>query len=495
METGKCRCFVSEMCSDKRSLFRTTGSSDSKKYVWEQKGQTILGDDAISFFGLALDYSADGRTLASGAYARDVDDTLLFTGTVRVYEYDGFAEMWNQRGGDINGDAAFQFFGRPVALAGNERRVAIATASAGFPDVKVYDYDTDIGDWVQLGSNLVTAAGNGITGVAISADGYTVAVGRSQDSPASGFTRVFHYNIDMGEWEQLGTDIPGSQAGDLAGATLAISDHGRIVSVGSPQNNFGTTNDPAGFVSVYRFSCDANDWELLGSPIQGTGPAEKVGLYGLDMSSNGLVIAVGVGDFDGVAGTTEEIGQARVYYFDKNKGNWMQLGSGIDGVNEGDRAQAVSLNARGDVIAVGSPSFLDGTGHARIFNWDHFEDEWKQIGMEILGDNVGDEASVVALNACGDQVAVGIGGSDIAGNAAGAVRVYQLEEFDESKSSKGKKKSSGKMDHTCTKKGKGKGSYFDTSSKGKGSKIQKDEECYPASKGRYNQSKRKSSSI
>ena len=420
---------------------------------------------------MSLDYSADGDTLVSAAYARDFDDTLLFTGNVRIYQYNYSTSTWDQLGEDINGKEAFQFFGRPVALADNALRVAIATASANFPEVAVYEYDKAVEDWVQLGSDLLaTVEGNGITGVAISSDGYTVAVGRSQDSPDTGFTRIFQYDTKSGIWTQLGSDILGSLPGDLAGSTLAMSDNGRIVAIGSPQNDFDSENDPAGYVSVYRYSCMKEDWEVLGSRIQGLSPAEKVGLYGLDISADGSVIAIGVGDYDGKEDKMEEIGQARVYRFNKKSNSWEQVGSGIDGMSEGDRAQTVSLSANGETIAVGSPSFMSGLGHVRVFSFDHYDHEWKQVGSQIQGDNTGDEAAMVALDACGKQLAVGIGGSDIAGNAAGAVRVYKVSKEGEGKGSGGK----GRMERKGSKKG------AECRGKGKGSVDSDDDEyCYP----------------
>ncbi len=66
--------------------------------------------------------SGDGNTLAIGAIVNDGINGLD-SGHVRVYEWDGAA--WQQRGTDIDGEVAGDFFGASVSVSSDGGTVAI----------------------------------------------------------------------------------------------------------------------------------------------------------------------------------------------------------------------------------------------------------------------------------------------------------------------------------------------------------------------------------
>ena len=209
---------------------------------WEQKGQTVTNNQA-GFMGLSLDCWANGTVFATGAYIANRNESEIgfgpgFEGSVNIYEYNSTSDLWEQLGHGIFGDAPFQFFGRPIALASHAFRVAIAASSTAMPDVKVYEYEREVGEWLQKGSNLVTGESDGTTGVAISGDGLIVAVGRPNGTASPGFVRVFEYDEISNDWSPMGDDILGEKAGDRSGFDLAMSESGEIVAIASPQNDF-----------------------------------------------------------------------------------------------------------------------------------------------------------------------------------------------------------------------------------------------------------------
>ena len=91
---------------------------------WEQVGQDIRGESSGDYFGFSLALSADGKTLAVGAYANDNDNSDE-SGHVRVYRiYDA---IWTQIGDDIDGESAFDEAGYSVSLSADGNTVAIGS--------------------------------------------------------------------------------------------------------------------------------------------------------------------------------------------------------------------------------------------------------------------------------------------------------------------------------------------------------------------------------
>ncbi len=104
----------------------------------------------------------------------------------------------------------------------------------------------------------------------------------------------------------------------------------------------------------------------------------------------------------------------------------IQIGSDIDGENEGDRSgRSVSINSDGTIVAIGAN--LNGTnnshtGHVRVF--ENINNTWTQIGQDIDGDNAGDESGTsISLNDSGTIVAIGARFVDP--TLTGQVRVFE----------------------------------------------------------------------
>ena len=68
---------------------------------WQQLGTDIDGEAAGDRCGWSVSLSADGSTVAIGAFRND--DNGTDSGHVRVYQYDG--SDWQQLGADIDGEA------------------------------------------------------------------------------------------------------------------------------------------------------------------------------------------------------------------------------------------------------------------------------------------------------------------------------------------------------------------------------------------------------
>ena len=91
--------------------------------TWDQVGQDIHGESSGDFFGFSLALSADGKTLAIGAYGNDGNGDG--SGHVRVYRiYDA---GWTKLGDDIDGESSFDQSGRSLSLSANGNTLAIGS--------------------------------------------------------------------------------------------------------------------------------------------------------------------------------------------------------------------------------------------------------------------------------------------------------------------------------------------------------------------------------
>jgi hypothetical protein len=183
-----------------------------KEGSWNQKGTDIDGEAAEDWSGFSVSLSADGSVVAIGApYNDGLDGSDSWRGHVRVYEYDG--SSWNQKGTDIDGEAPLDESGWSVSLSADGTIVAIS---------------------------------------AINNDGL------DESNSNRGHVRVYKYlprkTDDNGfeGWHKIGLDIDGESAGDQSGWSVSLSADGTSVAITAFKNdgNDGTDSN-RGHVRVY----------------------------------------------------------------------------------------------------------------------------------------------------------------------------------------------------------------------------------------------------
>ena len=329
-----------------------------------QIGQDIDGEVVDDQSGVRVSLSADGSTVAIGAYLNDGNGSDA--GHVRIYEYSGGS--WIQLGSDIDGEAAGDQSGLSVSLSADGSTVAIGAYrndGNGFEagHVRIYEYSG--GSWIQLGSDIDGEAAGDQSGfsVSLSADGNTVAIGaRNNDGNGSDAGHVRIYEYSGGSWTQLGSDIDGEAAGDLSGWSISLSADGSRVAIGAYLND-GNGSD-AGHVRIYEYS--GGSWTQLGSDIDGEAADDYSGVS-VSISADGSKVAIGAYGNDG---NGSDAGHVRIYEY--SGGSWIKLGSDIDGEAADDYSgYSVSLSADGDTVAIGA-YLNDGNGtdagHVRIYS-------------------------------------------------------------------------------------------------------------------------------
>ena len=263
---------------------------------------------------------------------------------------------------------------------------------------------------MQIGDDLIGEFENDLFGssVALSEDGSRMVVGsitNSETFPGSGQVQVFE-NVD-GTWVQLGQDINGTGQDARLGRGIAISDDGSIIALGA--DGFSGTR---GKVRVFEFS--NGSWIQIGQDLIGS---ESGSLFGneVGLSSDGSILVVGAPGFG-------DFGSASV--FENQGGTWVQLGDDIDGdVENGLFGNGLGISSDGLRVAIGGDGF-QGFGRLRAF--DFVAGNWVQVGQTIVGEDITDRlGSNVDMSDDGSIIAVSAIGNDFMGPSAGAVRVFR----------------------------------------------------------------------
>ena len=280
--------------------------------AWIQLGADIDGEVMFDWSGYSVSLSNDGTIVAIGAPFNDANASNA--GHVRVYEYSGGS--WSQLGGDIDGEAIYDALGYSVSLSSDwgtstGTRVAIGAkyrnANGDFSGyVRIYNYNGFA--WSQLGGDIDGEAAYDYSGysVSLSSDGTIVAIGaRYNDGNGSDSGHVRVYEYSGSSWSQLGNDIDGEAANDFSGRSVSIDSDGSHVAIGAYLNDGNGSN--SGHVRVYQYS--DSSWTQLVLDIDGEAANDYSG-HSVSLSSDGTTVAVGAYRNDG---NGSDSGHVRVY--------------------------------------------------------------------------------------------------------------------------------------------------------------------------------------
>ncbi|VXC14791.1 conserved hypothetical protein [Flavobacterium sp. 9AF] len=254
--------------------------------------------------------------------------------------------------------------------------------------------------------------------VALSDNGNILAIGTSNNVALSHLGYVSIYQNSNGTWSQIGDDIVGENTGDKSGYSVALSSNGTIVAIGSPYSSNNGQNSG----SVRLFFFNGITWGQIGATLTGANAGDLFG-YSVSLSDNGKTVAIGAKNNDGNGNNS---GEVRVF---KNiNGEWIQLGNAINGENANDESgSSISLSADGTILAIGAEKNNGNngafSGHVRIFQ--NTTEGWIQVGNDIDGENANDFSGTVALSANGQTIAIGAKYNDENGAASGHVRVFE----------------------------------------------------------------------
>jgi trimeric autotransporter adhesin len=378
------------------------------------------------FFGAGVALSGDGSTLAVSAPFADIvvkrsDQSMVTTeeaGAVYVFIRKG--TQWSQqayiKASNIRMDGLQRVgdeFGTSIALSRDGSILAVgakfeagatAEVSTDFNTEKagaVYVFTRSGGTWSQQAYlKAFTIAANDLFGfsIALSGDGSTLAVGApGEDSAATGTApdagAVYLFTSNGTTWSQEAY-IKASDAGmyDEFGASLALSDDGSTLAVGSSNQDHTRANIECansestvmGTGAVYVFTRTSMTWSQQTSvKASNPGAADCFGAS-IALSGDGSVLAVGAPLEDsaatGIGGDQLDNMAANagaVYVFTRNSTAWSQQAyikpSNTD-ASDG-FGNSVALSGDGSALAVGASqesSAAVGVGGAQSSNADMF---------------------------------------------------------------------------------------------------------------------------
>jgi hypothetical protein len=388
-------------------------------------------------FGRAVALSRDGKTLAIGAPLKD----NIYTGAadadigvVYVFARDE-GDVWRQQQAmtlNIGGGDGV-WIGTSVALSDDGNTLAVGASGGEL----VYVFSRRGNRWSSRPFHVKAPSrrsyGRFGHSVALSGDGNTLVVGSPGLAPSAtnpgthNLDRywpgaVHLYSRDINGWHHRARlETPNTLAGDYFASALALSEDGKTLAVGAPEENDQAVQS-AGAVYVYKGQ--GEEWvrtARIAAPHPG--PGYRFG-GALALSGDGQLMAVGA---DG-----ENAGAAYIYKSDDSR--WaepvrLQTPGGEDADGFG---SSIALAGDGQVLAVGAPCEDSGSrglngepadntaacsGAAYAYVMDDEQHWQKRSYLKAPNADAGDRfGDVLALSADGDTLAIGAPSEDGSGS-------------------------------------------------------------------------------
>jgi hypothetical protein len=390
------------------------------------KASNTGGDDE---FGTSVAVSADGSTLAVGAWSErsaatgingdQRDDSVIGAGAVYVFVRSG--ATWTQQAyikasntGEVNS------FGASVALSADGSILAVGaefedSAATGIDGNQadnsaaaagaVYVFVRSGATWTQqayIKASNTDAGDQFGSAVALSANGSTLAVGAVRESGAatgvngnqasnSAFSAgaVYVFVRSGATWtQQAYVKASNTESGDQFGGSVALSSDGSTLAVGANAESSAATgingnqgdNSASLSGAVYVFTRSGTTWSQQAYlKASNTGGVDFFGEW-VALSGDGSTLAVGAPEEDSAAtgiGGSESSNAARdsgaVYVFARSGATWTQQAYvKASNTGAGDHfGQNVALSGDGSMLIVGAPdeaSAATGTGGDQASN-------------------------------------------------------------------------------------------------------------------------------
>jgi len=362
-------------------------------------------------------------------------------GLVRVFEYHSTSNSWeplivanNTSGIVLSGDTSNDLTGYSVSLndIGNKIAVGIPGLNSNKGLTKVYEY-TPPTAFIWGGKRTISGSADQFAGQSVSFNsaGNRVAIGMPGSNTTMGGVEIYNYQNE--EWKLLGPKIimPEAAYSWLTGWSVSLNAVGDKVAIAIRSRGSSSSAGDSGLVRVYKYTAASDSvaaaWDKLGDDnMQGGESVSLDSINSVSINSAGDVVAIGRPYATGG-------GVVKIYKLDGS--SWSSDGSiigdqqNLGGSSGGDAVgTSVSLNAAGNIIAIGIPGGQNGRGLVRVYEL--FSNIWTQRGNDMSGgvghDGLGDAAGTdVSLNSVGDIVAFGLPRNNVGGVFAGAVRAYK----------------------------------------------------------------------
>ena len=277
---------------------------------WIPMGQTLVAEKAETrldqqAFGYEVALSESGTTLAVRQGNEETSDLSVGSGMVSVFEYDLVLDRWFQLGNSLRGLSRDDRFGAALSLSADGRTLAVGAFNGRY--VQIFQFNDT--DWSQMGQTLEENDGYPIDfgmAVALSADGSILAAGGPTYDPTGGLVYVYEYQSRIDAWVQLGDFLQGQGVFNF-GASIAISADGFMVAGVGGSSCMMEENC---HVRVFRYNPSLEAWLELPNVLAALNPQSSVA-----MAKDGTVLAFRGTDFvalfryQGTTSSWEQIGR------------------------------------------------------------------------------------------------------------------------------------------------------------------------------------------
>jgi hypothetical protein len=328
-------------------------------------------------------------------------------GLVSFFEFS--SGKWNRI--DFQNTTNQSRFGISVAMNSTGDIVAVAGYTAAAVFTRTGSGFTLLGSNISLSNPAFNQGAN--AKVSLSGAGDIFAVSQ-MGADYSGTTRILAW--DGTAWGQRGSTIGSEVSGDRSGSSISLSSSGTRIAIGAILSSAAGAS--SGHARVFEWSGSA--WNQVGTSIPGAAAGDQSGTA-VSLNASGNRIAIGSPRHDT---PVRDAGHVRV--FEEVDGSWVQMGQPINGeAIDNYSGGSVSLNASGDLVAIGAERNTNDAGHVRIYRWTGLA--WEQQGADIDGDAAGDRFGFdVALNSSGTILITGAPLNDTSGSNAGAAKVLSI---------------------------------------------------------------------
>ena len=401
---------------------------------WNKLGEDLIftNNNTISPYSFTgsgdVKLSADGKTAffsVSGSAPN-----LPNCGFIVIYKYNDISNNWIYNN-IITGNANENI--NRFAIS-NDAKTIIYRSEDDNERIRIKKYSDTTNSWYQVGSTI-----NGGRYPIISGNGKIVGI-------SNHFGDVQFYTISGDTYSLYPPEIP-IQDGVLYPQNINLSYDGNIFSTGYLQAN---TNEgepeiaaEVGAVRVFEFS--GNSWVL--KTTKRLTPIEIYSGSNINsISSDGRILAVGG---LGNAGTGPNSGFVVIYKFDSNANDYIQIGQKLfpeepwntttnDGMTFG---RSIKLSGDGNSIVIGAnaakytPLNISARGACFVYKYNPTNNFWSQLGDTIWGLDSEQVGWHVNMSYDGTIIATGTGN-------ASRFRFYGINNISLSSSSSGSSSSS-----------------------------------------------------
>jgi hypothetical protein len=388
-------------------------------------------------FGYSVSITSDGTAVVEGA-----PNASTAAGSAAVYTYSSGA--WTASSlVPSGGVTASSNYGNSVAISPDGTWAIVGAPSASDGAVHVFKYINNV--WSFWGTDTAGATTSKYgTSVAVTSGGLIAAGSPAKATNNTGEARTHNINNATHAFSAYGGVINGLAANDNFGTSVAFDSSGTIMAVGAPQRTTTTTLTVGTQGSTtFTYSSTPNTLGTMVLVISGTIGASTLQIGGTLITSGATYYLVGasattaslystlggsslgVNNGGTVAGTVVftvyPIGYVKVYRLIGN--SWtpdttVNPALPLIGTQQSLFGTSVSLNAAGNILAVGAPGTSGVAGYVKVFTYSASTSTWT-LASTITTSSASDTfGTSVSLNPAGTSLAIG-------SPSGGYVRVYQ----------------------------------------------------------------------